>query len=82
MSLLFLAVLPLAFAFPPGPPGGFGGPGFPGGPMGIPPPPRELPPGFEAVLPADVVAKLKAIHEDDNMPAQVCSIVLVIVILN
>ncbi|CAJ0582276.1 unnamed protein product, partial [Mesorhabditis spiculigera] len=45
-------------------PGGFGGP--PPN-AGVPPVPRELPPGFENVLPSDKLAELRAIHESTTL---------------
>ncbi|CAI4233344.1 unnamed protein product [Auanema sp. JU1783] len=40
---------------------------FPPGIENIPPPPRELPPGFAEILPSDVVQQLQQVHESDTM---------------
>ncbi|CAD6191677.1 unnamed protein product [Caenorhabditis auriculariae] len=43
-------------------------PQFPGMPPRPPGPPQgDLPPGFEAVLPAETVAQLRAVHNDNSL---------------
>uniref|UniRef100_A0A915EMM1 Uncharacterized protein n=1 Tax=Ditylenchus dipsaci TaxID=166011 RepID=A0A915EMM1_9BILA len=51
----------------PPPPGGPFGPPPPGGPFGPPPNDNGVPPGFESVLPADIIQQLKNLHDNQTL---------------